>query len=162
MKKSIHSPSRGDVHVNRPLTNMSVAFMQSAENFVASRVFSNINSGFQSDLYYSYPRGEFNRIMMKKRAPGATESAGASYNVETQSFLAEVQALHRDIPDQIRANQDNPINLDAEAMRFLSLQALLRKEKDWANDFFKTAVWTLRGRRRSHPLYQLLILFEYS
>ena len=44
MKKSIHSPSRGDVHVNRPLTNMSVAFMQSAENFVASRVFANINS----------------------------------------------------------------------------------------------------------------------
>ena len=57
MKKSIHSPSRGDVHVNRPLTNMSVAFMQSAENFVASRVFSNINSGFQSDLYYSVSEG---------------------------------------------------------------------------------------------------------
>ena len=141
MQKSIHSPSRGDVHVNRPLTNMSVAFMQSADNFVASRVFANINSGFQSDLYYSYPRGEFNRIMMKTRAPG-TESAGASYKVETKSFLATIQALHRDIPDPIRANQDNPINLDTEAMSFLSLQALLRKEKDWANDFFKTAVWT--------------------
>ena len=147
--------------MNRPLTNMSVAFMQSAENFVASRVFSNINSGFQSDLYYSYPRGEFNRIMMKKRAPGAP-SAGASYNVETQSFLAEVQALHRDIPDQIRANQDNPINLDSEAMRFLSLQALLQEREGLGQRLLQDCRVDLRGRRRSRPLYQLLILFEYD
>ena len=42
-------PSRGDVHVNRPLTNISIAFLQTQEAFVADRVFPNIPVTKQSD-----------------------------------------------------------------------------------------------------------------
>ena len=144
MWKSVISPTQGDVHVNRPLTNVSIAFMQSAENFVAGQVFPDIPSGMKSDIFFTYPRGEFNRVAMKLRAP-ATESAGASYKVAKDNFATEVFALHKDVDDQIRATQDRPINLDMEATRFLSLQGMLKKEIDWADNFFKTGLWSFEA-----------------
>jgi hypothetical protein len=39
------NPSIGDVHVNVPLTNISVAYIQDEGAFVADRVFANIPVG---------------------------------------------------------------------------------------------------------------------
>lgn len=134
-------PSRSDVHVDGPLTSVSVAFMQKAENFVADRAFPRLGVSKQSDLYFTYDRGYFNRAEMKKRGPG-TESAGATYSLTTDSYRCDVWALHRDIADQVRANTDAPIALDREGAEFLALQNLLRKEKEWAGAHFVTGVWT--------------------
>ena len=57
-------PSPGDVHVNTPLTNISIAYMQDATKFISQRVFPNIPVAKQSDRYYVYDRGEFNRDEM--------------------------------------------------------------------------------------------------
>ena len=46
------NPTRGDVHVNKPLTNISIAYMQMAENFIADKVFPNISVAKQSDRYF--------------------------------------------------------------------------------------------------------------
>jgi hypothetical protein len=134
-------PGRSDVHVNRPLTNISLAFMQSQDVFVADRAFSNVPVAKQSDLYFTYDRGYFFRDEMQKRAPG-TESAGASYAVSTESYRTHVWALHKDIADQLRSNADTPIAPDREATEFLTLQALISKEKNWTSQFFVTGIWT--------------------
>lgn len=133
-------PGRGDVHVNRPLTNVSLAFMQDATNFVATRVFPMIPVAKQSDVYFTYDRGHFNRNMMKKRAP-ATESAGASYGIATDSYSATVWAEHKDVDDQVRSNADTPIQLDTEATEFLTQQALISREVEWMANYFVTSVW---------------------
>lgn len=138
---SFIQPGRSDVHVDRPLTNISVAFIQSAEGFVADRVFPALPVSKQTDSYFTYDRGYFNRAEMKKRAP-ATESAGMNYAISTDTYRADVWALHKDIPDQVRANADDPISLDSEATTALTLQGLLRKEKEWAANYFVTGVWT--------------------
>jgi len=134
-------PSRSDVHVDRPLTNISIAFMQNANNFIADRVFPVIPVAKQSDKYFTYDRGMFNRDEMKLRAPGA-ESAGATYTLTTASYSADVWALHKDVGDQIRANADTPLQLDREATEFLTVKALIRKEKNWASNYFATGIWT--------------------
>lgn len=134
-------PSRADVHVDRPLTNISIAFMQSAANFVADRVFPVIPVAKQSDRYFTYDRGMFNRDEMQLRAPGA-ESAGASYTLSLDSYAADVWALHKDVADQVRANADTPLQLDREATEFLTVKALIRKEKNWASRFFTTGIWS--------------------
>ncbi len=138
---TFNQPGRGDVHVDVPLTNVSVAFMQSAEAFVADRAFPRIPVAKQTDKYFTYDRGYFNRAEMEKRG-SAAESAGANYAISTDSYAADVWALHRDIADGVRANADSPISLDREATEFLTLQALLRKEKEWAAAYFVTGVWT--------------------
>ncbi len=128
-------PSRSDVHVNRPLTNISLAFVQRAENFVADRVFPNIPVGKQSDQYFTYAREEFNRDEMKERTPG-TESAGGTYQIGTDLYHAKTRAYHRDIPDQLRANADSPISLDREASLFVTLKGLIKREVTWRSAYF--------------------------
>lgn len=135
-------PTPGDVHVNTPLTNVSVAFIQKQENFIAARVFPNIPVAKQSDLYFTYDRGMFNRDEMKERAPG-TESQGTGWSINAdQNYFCRTWALHHDIPDPVRANADAAINLDREATIFLTTKALIRREKFFVDRFFKTGLWT--------------------
>lgn len=135
-------PTASDVHVNSPLTNISIAFLQNQTNFVASRVFPNIPVAKQSDRYYTYDRGEFNRDQMQLRAP-ATESAGAGYTVDsTPTYYCYKWALHKDIDDDTRANSDTVLKPDMDAANFLTHQALIRREKIWVANFFATSKWT--------------------
>ena len=128
-------PSRSDVHVNRPLTNISLAFFQNQDNFVADTVFPNVPVSKQSDSYFTYDRGEFNRDDMKERAPG-TESAGGTYKISNDTYLATTRAYHKDVPDQVRANADSPINLDREATEFVTTKALINREINWVTAYF--------------------------
>lgn len=134
-------PTPSDVHVNGPLTNISIAYMQRADMFVADRVFPNVPVNKQSDLYYTYDRGMFNRSSMQLRAPG-TESQAIDYTVATANYFADVWALHVDIPDQRRANTDNPLQPDREATELLMQQALIKREAEWASNYFAASKWT--------------------
>lgn len=135
-------PTPGDVHVNAPLTNISVAYMQNPANFVAGRVFPNVPVSKQSDRYYTYDRGDFNRDDMEIRAPG-TESAGGGYGIDnTPTYFANVWALHKDVHDQVRSNTDAALDPDREATEFLSHKALIRKEKLFVSKYFTGGIWT--------------------
>lgn len=136
------NPVAGDVHVNVPLTNISIAFMQSADSFVADRVFPNIPVQKQSDRYFRYDRSDFWRNQFQSRAPG-TESAGSGWKIDSSpTYFADVKALHKDIDDQIRSNADNPLDMDRDATLFLSQQAMIGREVTWASNYFTTGVWT--------------------
>lgn len=134
-------PTPGDVHVNTPLTNISIAFLQNARNFVSDRVFPNISVDKQSDVYYTYDRGFFNRDEMEQRAPG-TESKGSGYELSTSPYYAPVYAFHHNIPDQRRANADSVLNEDRQATELVTHKALIKREKTWVTNFFTTGKWT--------------------
>jgi hypothetical protein len=133
-------PTRSDVHVDAVLTNLSVAYQQEMDNFVASRVFPTVNVSKQSDLYYTYDQADFFRDQARTRADG-TESAGSGYGLSTASYSSQVWALHKDIGDQVRANSDAPLDPDMDATRFLTHQMMIRQERDWAGKYFTTGVW---------------------
>lgn len=135
------NPTPGDVHVNTPLTNISVACIQSASNFIATQVFPVIPVDKQADRYYVYDRGDFNRDEAASRAPG-TESAGGSYKLDnTPTYFADVVAFHKDIPDQVRANSDSSLDPDREATIFVTNKALIRREKVFVANYFTTGKW---------------------
>lgn len=134
------SPTTSDVHVDAILTNMSIAYMQDADHFVAGKVFPTVPVQKQSDLYYTYTQADFFRDAVELRTDG-TESAGTGYGLSTDSYSALVYALHKDIGDQVRANSDAPLSPDQDATRFLTQQMLLRQEVDWASKYFTTSVW---------------------
>ncbi len=133
-------PTLSDVHVNRPLTDMSFAYTAEVET-LADKMFPIIPHQSKSDQFFTYPKGNWFRLQAKKRAPGV-ESVGSGYEVSTDSFNCDVYALHKDVDDQIRANADPNFNLDAEAARFVTQQLLLKREFDFAATFFKTSLWT--------------------
>jgi len=129
-------PSRGDVHVNMPLSNIAIAYLQAAEHFVAAKVFPNIPVMKQSDVYFSYDRGEFNRDEMEERLPG-TETPGSGFDVDADSvYYCRTYGIHHDIPDPIRANADGPINLDRDATEFVTRKALIKREVTWVTKYF--------------------------
>ena len=145
----MYTPSLGDRHIDSALTNISLAFVQSAEGFVAERTFRTVDVNHKSDVFWEYPRGEFNLNLMEERAPGA-ESAGAGYNVNELPYNCKVYALHTPIPDQIRSNADSAFNLDRDAVQFLTQKSLIHREVKWATDYFASGqtpgqVWTFVG-----------------
>ena len=134
------NPTSFDVHVDAILTNMSVAYMQVAFAFVASRAFPQVSVAKQTDKYFVYDQADFFRDQVQRRADG-TQSAGTGYSLSTETYAAEVYALHKDIGDQTRANADDPLDMDMDATRFLTQQMLIRQEVEWAASAFTTGVW---------------------
>ncbi len=135
-------PTLTDVHVNRPLTVISVAYLQDPAGFVADRVFPVVPVEFKSDRYYLYNRGDFNRDDMAIRAPSA-ESAGGGYTLDnTPNYNCDLWALHKDVDDQIRSNSDSVLAPDRDATLFLTNKSRIRRERQWASKYFATGIWT--------------------
>jgi len=133
-------PTQSQVHVDAILTNISVAYMQRAENFIADKVFPVIPVDKQSDKYFVYTKNDWLRDEAQVRADG-TESVGSGYNITTETYYADVYAIHKDVGDQTRANADAPINVDREAAEFVTHRLLTRREIQFVNDFMKGGVW---------------------
>ncbi|MMZ45267.1 hypothetical protein D3C76_169790 [compost metagenome] len=134
-------PLRQQIHVDKPLTNISVAYAQSADAFIADKVFPVIGVQKQSDTYFEYDRDDFFRDEAQERAKG-TESAGSDYNIEVADpYFARVYAFHVDVNEQDRVNADDPLRPDQDATEFVTHKLLLKRENLWAQKFFKAGVW---------------------
>jgi hypothetical protein len=141
IRKAYNKPGSSDVHVDRPLTNIAVAFTQEQDAFVADRVFQVVPVAKQTDAYFTIPRGHFFRDEMELKAPGA-EPAEATYDVDTDTYRCDVWALGKGLADEIKANYDNPLQPEREITQFLTLKGLIRKERLFAASFMTTSVWT--------------------
>lgn len=133
-------PTRSDVHVNRPLTTISTAYLQAATDFIADKVFPVVPVQKQSDLYFQYPKGEWFRDEVTKRAP-STESAGAGYRVTTDSYYCDKYAIHKDVDDDVIVNADAPLDMERDATLFVTQQLLLHREIDFLNAFMTSGLW---------------------
>ena len=133
-------PTQSQVHVDRPLTNASTAYMQQANNFVATKVFPVVPVEKQTDKISTYTKNDFFRDEAQPRADG-TESAGSGYGLSTTGYSCDVFALHKDIGPQTRKNADPHIDMDRDATLWLTQRMLLRQEVQWVSDCFKTGVW---------------------
>lgn len=133
-------PTFAQIHIDQPLTNISVAYVQDAKNFIADRVFPSIPVEKQSNKYFVFDRTTFMRDQMQKRAAGE-ESAGTGYSLSNDSYFCDVFALHKDISDFDRANTDSPLDADRSATTLITQSGLVRKEVQWVADYFTTGVW---------------------
>lgn len=138
------NPTLSSVHVSRPLTNISIGWMQDQNEFVAGRVFPIVPVQKQADKFYTYDRAYWYSNNMQLRAP-STESAGGGYKVTTDTYSCDVYALHKDIADQIRANEDTPLSSDRDAVEWLNLQSLIKKEADFAANYMAGGIWTFEA-----------------
>jgi hypothetical protein len=133
-------PAVQDVHVNRPLTNISVAYIQAADSFIASKVFPVVPVEKQTDLYYVYTKNDWFRDEAQIRVSGE-ESAGSGYGLSTASYSCDRFDLHKDVPYDVERNADVPLNPRADGTRFVTQRLLLRQEIQWAADCFGTSIW---------------------
>lgn len=134
-------PNRSDTHIDKALTNISVQYLQDPMNFIAGQVFPMVPVMKQSDRYFVYKREDWFRDDARERAPG-TESAGGDYDIDnTPTYFCRKYAFHKDVYEEDRANSDDPLMPDEDAVEFVTDKLLLNKENNWANTFFKAGVW---------------------
>lgn len=128
-------------HIDRALTNISVAYMQGDDAFIADKVFPIINVTKQSDVYFKYSKADMFRNEVQERGRGA-ESAGGNWNVElADPYYCRKYAFHYDITQEERVNYDKPLDVERDTTEWLSQKMLLKRELDFADKFFKTSVW---------------------
>jgi len=133
-------PTQSDVHYDEVLTNISVAFIQDQDKYIATKVFPVITVDKQSDKYVVWDKNDWFRDEARKRAD-STESVGSGFGLSRDSYFADVWAIHKDLGSQVRANQDAGMNLEETAVQFVTQRILLRQEIQWVSDFFTTSVW---------------------
>ena len=134
-------PTGGQVHIDAILTNISVAYLQNQDNFIADKVFPVIPVDKKSNKFFTYTKNDWFRDEAQRRA-GGTESAGGGYGLSTGSYSADVFAFHKDVDDQTLYNSDTPLNPLREATEFVTRRLMLRKEVQWNTDFFAGSIWT--------------------
>jgi hypothetical protein len=133
-------PTYGDVHVSAALTNVSVAYLQDNDNYIADKVFPFVPVVHQTDQYFVWSKDDFFRDEAQQRAD-ATESAGTGFNLTTQSYSALVYALHKDIGPQVRANADPAIDIDVTTIRTLTQKLLIKRDRIFAQKFLQAGLW---------------------
>lgn len=134
-------PTGNSVHIDRPLTMMSQAIIQSTDTFIANKVFPTLPVARKSDSYYIYTQADWFRDEARVRPP-ATESVGSGYNLSTTTYNCDVWAIHKDLDDQTDQNADDVLNLEQDAVEFVTQRMLLRHEIEWTSEFFATSKWT--------------------
>lgn len=134
------NPTQSDLHVNVPLTNVSVAYIQNSDNYIASKVFPIVPVKNQSNVYYRYGKSDWRRSDVARRAPG-TETVGTGWSLDTDTYFAHVYGVHKDIDDQTRSNADSNFHLESDATKFVTNQLLIRRDLDWAASYFRSGVW---------------------
>lgn len=126
--------------VDAVLTNISIAYMQTQDKYISTKIFPVVPVSKKSGLYFKYDREAWLRDEAQKRAD-TTESAGSGYEVGTDRYDAEVYAFHKDVGDQIRANTDVPLDVERDATQYVASRLLLRQERQFVQDYLKTGVW---------------------
>lgn len=131
-----------DVHLDIPLTNLTVAHLQSGDNFIADRVFPNVPVSKQSDKYYKWDRGFYNRTgEVKPLAPGV-ETETVTMSLSNESYFVDVFGVAMDFSEQMLANEDTQLQTRQMGVNTLLNKSRLKKELDWISTFFATSVWT--------------------
>lgn len=134
-------PRMQDAHIDRALTNISVAYMQDASTFIADQVFPIVPVKRQSDVFYVYNKGDFMRDEARLRG-AATESVGGDYGVEAaEPYYCRKYAFHKDVTPEERANYDEPLDADTDATDFVTQKMLIRREMSWASNYFRPGIW---------------------
>lgn len=133
-------PVVSDVHVSAALSNISVAYLQSEAGYIADKIFPIVPVVHQSDKYFVFKKEDFFRDDAQKRADG-TESAGTGYNLSTNTYSADVYALHKDLGEQTRRNADPALDLDTTTTEFLTQKMMISRDRKFVAKYVQTGVW---------------------
>jgi hypothetical protein len=134
------NPRIKDVHVSAALTNLSVAWAQSNDDFGLLKAFPAVPVMKQADNYFTYDRNDYFRNDVQGRAPG-TEAPESGWAISTDNFFCNRKALGHVVSDPERENADPALNLEVDTVHWLTHQIQQRCEIDAAAAFFVTGVW---------------------
>ena len=130
-----------NVHLDMPLSNLTLAYVQEQTNFVADKVFPVVGVQRQSDKYYIYDRANMNRSGDVKKLAPRTEVNRIGLQLSNDSYFADVYGLGMDFDEQTLANEDAMLDIRAAGAQTLAMRLMIHREEQFASTFFATGIW---------------------
>src|SRR5262245_25408680 len=131
-----------DVHIDKAVSNLTLAQIQDAAGFISGDVFPIIPVEMKSDKYFTYDPNVFARDDVKERGPRDTVPR-VGFTTSNDSYHCVNKAIGTDVPDQIRNNADPAIraSLQQTASDLLANQWRQHFERTFASQFFAAGVY---------------------
>lgn len=118
-------PERTQLHVNAPLSTLSIAF--TIDGFIADRMSPRFGVNKESDLYYTFDASNIT-VPDTTRARNA-ESRGIEWGTTTSTFITKPYALHDVVSQRDIDNADDPISPMLDSMETVTTLMNLDREK---------------------------------
>ena len=129
------------VHLDQPLTNLTLAFAQDQSNFIADKVFPVVGVERQSDKFYIYDRDNMNRTGDVKALAPRTEVNRIGMSISNNSYYADVFGLGMDFDQQTLANEDAALDIRSAGAQTLATRLMIHREEQFAANFFAASIW---------------------
>jgi len=129
------------VHIDQPLTNLTLAYVQEQTNFIADKVFPLVGVERQSDKYYIYDRDNMNRAGDVKKLAPRTEVNRIGMSISNDAYFADVYGLGMDFDEQTLANEDAALDIRSAGSTTLMNRLMIHRENQFATTFFTSGVW---------------------
>ena len=130
-----------NVHIDQPLSNLTLAYVQEQTNFIADKVFPTVGVQKQSDKYYIYDRANMNRAGDVQKLAPRTEVNRIGQSISNDSYFADVYGLGMDFDEQTLANEDAVLDIRSAGATTLVNRLLIHREEQFAASFFAAGIW---------------------
>ncbi len=118
-------PTHGNIHVDKRLTAISIAYPQS--EFIGLNIFPNVNVSKESDKYMTYGQENFNSEILDRSENAEYKKIDFSYSDTT--YTVKEWGVEHVIPDDKAEDADPPIDLRMDATEMLTSRLMLTQEK---------------------------------
>ena len=129
------SPTANQSHIDRALTNVSIAYQNAA--YIWDQIFPQITVAKQTNKFFTFPKAAWYRDETAVRAPGA-RARRADYTLSTDSYVCIEKALAKQVPDEVIKNSDDPLKPLVRATQYVTDQIFKSIEKDVTDLVFST------------------------
>jgi len=129
-----------DIHVDMPLSILSVAYLQATTDFVGAQWFPVVPVLHKSDLYYSFPKRSFFRNRSQAWTPG-TQMPQARFDTSKETYSCDIRAFEFADRWDLRTDADPQLSWDQAVAEFVTRVMMLGREIDIATTYFKTGIW---------------------
>ena len=130
------------VHLDAPLSNLTLAYVQEQTNFIADKVFPTVGVQRQSNKFYTYDRDNMNRSGDVQKLAPRTEVNRIGMTLSNSSYFADVYGLGMDFDEQTLANEDAMLEIRSAGATTLVNRLLIHREEQFASTFFAASVWS--------------------
>ena len=129
------------VHIDQPLSNLTLAYVQEQTSFIADKVFPVVGVQRQSDKFYKYDRANMNRAGDVKKLAPRTEVNRIGMAISNDSYFADVYGIGMDFDEQTLANEDAMLEIRSAGAQTAINRVLIEREEQFASSFFSAGIW---------------------
>ena len=141
-----HEIAKGTFNPNIYLTNLSMAYFQQASRYVAKAIFPICPVQLSSARYYTFSKEDLLRDNVTRKPqfgkvqPAQMGQADGSYSCKVDQVIVGIDQISR--LNYQRTNAPGVADPRRAKIKFIAEQMLLHQDIVFANNFFKTGVWT--------------------